>query len=70
MSKKVQPFKKSPWHLLTSWIFKRLFTCLFLAESLLLHVVSLVEASEGHSLRHAGFSLQWFLMLQSTGSRA
>ena len=48
-----------------------LFIYLFLAESLLLRVVSLVEASEGHSsLRHAGFSLQWFLMLQSIGSRA
>ena len=34
-------------------------------------MVSLVEASEGHSyLRHAGFSLQWFLVLQSIGSRA
>ena len=38
--------------------------------SSLLHGVSLVAASGGYSsLRCAGFSLQWLLLLRSTGSR-
>ena len=36
----------------------------------LLHRLSLVAASGGYSsLRYAGFSLQWLLLLRSTGSR-
>ena len=31
--------------------------------------LSLVTASRGYSLRSTSFSLQWLLLLQSTGSR-
>ena len=59
-----------PLGFLKDYLFIYLFIYLFLAESLLLRAVSLLAASEGHSsLRHAGFSLQWFLVLQSIGSR-
>ena len=34
----------------------------------LLHGLSLVAATGGYSLRCEGFSLQWLLLLRSTGS--
>ena len=54
-----------------------LLVCLFIylfifgrVGSSLLHGLSLVAASGGYSLlRCTGFSLQWLLLLQSTGSR-
>ena len=47
-----------------------LFIHLFLAALGLCCGLSLVAASGDYSsLRCAGFSLQWFLLLQSTGSR-
>ena len=52
-------------------LLKNNFICLFMVV-LGLHCfggLSLVMASRGYSLRSASFSLQWLLLLQSTGSR-